>query len=134
MNSNSLKKYGFKKWRSFNMNNKRRILDILPYSRGVYVIKNKGTFGRFKGKSDIIYIGSSISKNDGLRGRISFYFNPGSTQETSKRIHDLLKKTNSLAIAFVVRSQGTEAKKLEKKLRCKYEIEHGELPPLNRNA
>ena len=73
-------------------------------------------------------------KNNGLKGRIGFYFKPGPTQETSKRIHGLLKKTDTLTIAFVVISWGTEARKLEKKLRSKYEIDHGELPPWNRSA
>lgn len=131
MISGSLKKYGFRNWYKFTIDKEKDILNILPYDKGVYVIKNKIIFGRFRGKSGILYIGSSI---DALNSRIRFYFKPGPSQETSKRINELMKKTKGLKISFIVSTNDKEIRKLEKELRRNYEIDHGELPPWNRSA
>jgi len=133
LNSKSLKKYGFGEWYAFSIANKEKILNILPYKKGVYILKYNSLVYRLKGKSDILYIGKTIS---GLNYRINFYFNPGPSQETSKRINSYLKnkKFGNLKISFKVMISKDRTRELEKKLLCRYDNDHEELPPWNRSA
>jgi len=74
MNSKTLVKRGFEKeWLQFSESNKGNLIKKLPIDKGVYVIKFKKEFCRFKEKSDIVYIGSTKC-NGGLKKRISLYF------------------------------------------------------------
>ena len=115
MNSKGLKSYGFGKWHEFSKKNGAKLLESLPRQKSVYAIKYETAFGRFKGKSDLMYFGSSADKIRGLRGRIRSYFKPGKTQKTSRRINKLLKKMTGLKISFVTVSNAKNPRKLEKK-------------------
>jgi excinuclease UvrABC nuclease subunit len=117
----------FKKYCRKKLN--KKVLNDLPRHNGVYVIIYKKQFGRFKGKSDIVYIGSA-SGNSNLKTRISQYFSPGQTQRTNQRINKLIKKMDDLSIALCCCNN--DAIKLEGALLERYEKDHCELPPANR--
>ena len=134
MNSKSLRGDGFGPWYEFSIPNEDKLLRSVPREKGVYVIKYKRSFGRFLGKSDIMYFGSSEEKKRGLRGRIRSFFHPGKTQETSQRINEWMKATNGLAISFITRCGRKKPRELETELRAEYAKKHGEFPPWNRRA
>jgi len=64
-----------------------------PTRSGVYVIRMAGgrRFGRLRGESDILYIGSTEAKRE-LRQRLRQYLHPGPTQWTNKRVNELAEK------------------------------------------
>jgi len=134
MNSKNLRVLGFHEWFEFSIKNADRLLHWLPREKGVYVIRYKNHFGRFKGKSDIMYLGSSVEENDGLRRRIRFFFKPGKSQKTSKRINKWLRTIQGFEISYITVSKGKKAREIEAKLREEYGRRHGEFPPWNRNA
>jgi len=115
---------GLSDWFSFD----EQILKQTPDQRGAYVFRSVGgrSFGRLKGKSDILYIGSTTSKR-GLRQRFYNYLHPGPTQWTNQRIHDLLKRYQMEVAWFVCKKPVN----IENSLLTQYEREHDELPPLN---
>ena len=134
MNSKDVRRYGFDKWHEFSIRNEHRLLRSVPQEKGVYVIKYERHFGRFRGKSDIMYFGSSEDKKHGLRRRIRFFFHPGKTQTTSKRINEWMNTSNGFELSFITRCKRKKPRALEAGLRTKYEEEHGEFPPWNRRA
>ena len=134
MNSRQLGSRGFRGWYGLGQDDREELLKSVPRKKGVYAMKYQTQFGRFRGKSDLLYIGSSVEKKRGLRGRIASYFHPGKTQKTSQRIHDLLQDTPGVNISFLAAPKVKDPRKREKELRKEYQNEHGELPPWNRNA
>lgn len=134
MNSKDVRRDGFGPWYEFSIRNERGLLDLIPQKTGVYVIRYKSYFGRFRGKSDIMYFGSSEDKKHGLRRRIRFFFHPGKTQTTSKRINEWMNTINGFELSFITRCKRKKPRALETDLRTKYEEEHGEFPPWNRRA
>lgn len=100
-----------------------------PKKHGIYILRmaQGKRIPRLQGKSDILYIGSTESKN-GLKGRLQQYLRPGSRQYTNKRIHELAKKYD-MEIAWC---PCEEASNLEHQLLRQYLKNHDELPPLNR--
>ncbi len=99
-----------------------------PEDNGVYVLRQAGgkLFGRLKGASDILYIGSSICQG-GLKQRLSHYFHPGPTQWTNLRINSFLSKYKMEIAWFVC----DEPVNLEHSLLKRYLDDHDELPPFN---
>jgi hypothetical protein len=123
MNSSDLQLHGgFENWFPF----KEETLSRIPETTGVYIfrIPNGKAFGRLKGNSDILYIGSSESS---LRKRLRFYLQPGPRQLTNIRINKMLKKY-SVELSWI---QNTKPKELETELISKYFGQHDELPPFN---
>ena len=131
MDSNSLSRKGFERWQDFSLKAEATLSNGLPTSNGVYVIKNDTSFGRFVGESDIVYIGSASSEN-GLRGRILQYFNPGPTEITNKRINGILHSRPGLKLSYILKPSADDANALESSLLKEYDRQHGELPPANR--
>ncbi len=130
MDSNSLRQKGFERWQDFSLKAETTLSNGLPTSNGVYVIKTDTSFGRFVGESDIIYIGSASNEN-GLRGTILQYFNPGPTQSTNKRINGILHLRPGLKISYVLKPSPDDANALVSSLLKEYDRQHGELPPAN---
>jgi hypothetical protein len=99
-----------------------------PKQYGIYIFRMARSkfFGRLKGESDILYIGSAESKH-GLRGRLRQYLHPGPTQWTNKRIREMAKKY-AMEIGWCLCE---EASNLELQLLHRYIDDHDELPPLN---
>lgn len=115
---------GLSDWFSFDENTAKQA----PSQGGVYVFRNAGakTFGRLRGQSDILYIGSTESEG-GLKQRFSHYLHPGPTQWTNQRIHNLLRRY-PMEIAWFVCDNPVN---LENNLLKQYISEHDELPLLN---
>ena len=99
-----------------------------PISHGIYVfrIAQGKCFGRFKGESDILYIGSAEGSR-GLKGRLPQYFSPGRTQWTNTRILAMTKKY-PMEVAWC---PSAEPRNLELELLRRYFEDHDELPPFN---
>ncbi|MEN3014418.1 MAG: hypothetical protein ABDH23_07410 [Endomicrobiia bacterium] len=137
MNSYELMDKGFKEWYDFNFNNKKELERKLENieAPAVFVIRNCKSFGRFFGESDIVYIGNATAEGNRERvlySRILQCFNPGPTQKTNQRIFQLLQELSTLQISWVTVSSPEDAKNLKKELLKLYELDHKELPPLNR--
>jgi hypothetical protein len=129
MNSNTIACYGFNQWSLFSLESKNGLLGCLTKQTGVYVIRYEKNFGRLKGCSDILYIGSTINRK-GMWKRIGQYFDPDPTQVTNKRIHEFLKRHIPMEISFIYLEV---PERLESQLLQEYITDHDELPPLNRN-
>lgn len=100
-----------------------------PQHPGVYIIrKAQGRrFGRLKGKSDILYIGSCKGRK-GLRQRLQRYLHPGSTQWGTNRRVNQLAKEYQMEVAWC---PCDEPRNFEHDLLIQYLKDHDELPPLN---
>jgi hypothetical protein len=126
MDSTQLRSFrrGFSDWHPFD----KRSIKSAPQQIGVYIIrKAEGQcFGRLRGESDILYIGSTKSEG-GLKKRLQHYFHPGPTQWTNRRINELANKYR-MEVAWCPCS---EPRNLEHELLKRYLKEHDELPPFN---
>jgi hypothetical protein len=131
MKSEELSVIKFSEWIPFGINQERQVLEYLPESIGVYIIRTNHLFGRLVGESDIIYIGSAIN-NRGIRRRVKYYFHPGPSQQTSLRINKRIPLISNLEISYVASQTKVDARVLEKQLLLAYEKDHLELPPFNR--
>lgn len=132
MQSGQLGGNGFTEWHRFGRNRQEDILPELPLRTGVYIIRRKTAFGRFIGKSDIVYIGCSVEKKRGLRGRVHQYYQPGN-RTTAKRISLFVSRMKDLELSYTVTS-ASAARQVERSLLNKYHKDHGELPPWNRQG
>ena len=124
MNSKQLRQKGFSQWFPFTGHGVGKV----PRQSGVYVLrKAQGVlFGRLRGESDILYIGSTQARG-GLKQRLRQYLHPGPTQWTNLRIHELAKKCE-MEVGWC---QCDEPRNIEHQLLQQYLQEHDELPPLN---
>jgi hypothetical protein len=115
---------GVSEWHLFN----KETVKSASKQSGIYIFRmaQSKCFGRLKGKTDILYIGSTEGKH-GLRERLQQYLRPGPTQWTNKRIHAMAKKYD-MEIAWCLCG---EASNLELQLLHRYIEDHDELPPLN---
>jgi hypothetical protein len=129
MTSHELADEGFDTWYAFSLQTEQQVLEALPDdATGVYVIRDKRKFGRYRGESDIVYVGCAPKQD--LKKRISLYFRGHETQLTNKRIHDRLKLIDSLEISCLP-CAGAKAESIERELLRRYEDAHLELPPFN---
>jgi len=101
-----------------------------PSQPGLYVFRHKNQFGRLKGETDILYIGSCKST---LRQRLKFYIKPGPTQFTSQRLHQFLNMEDyhNVEIAWSIHPEDS-VRRIENELLDLFVQEHHELPPWNR--
>ena len=132
MTSHDLRRLGFDRWLPFTAEAKSHLLNNIPDRDGVYIIRSSQPFGRYRGQSDIVYVGSSANATRGLKGRISSFFRPGPSQYTSKRVKALLDLAEKLEMSFKI-CTSVEARNLEKDIIRQYVVEHQELPPSNRS-
>ena len=91
---------------------------------GVYTISSKKEFGRVKGKSNIIYIGSS----NNVRKRLLKLINVKKKHTANKRIEQL--KEHGISLFFGV-EYSSKYKDLEHNKIETYVRKHLETPPLN---
>ena len=121
MDSHSVEKHtGAMKWLPLNKTTQK----TAPLYPGIYIMRLGKHFGRLRGTSDILYIGSTTSS---IRQRLGGYFNPGPTQRTNIRINKMLQRY-TIQVAW---HETENPKKLETKLLEKYFKEHDEQPPFN---
>lgn len=116
----------FSKWYLFN---KEGIANA-PQQKGVYVIrKAKGQLlSLIRGKSDILYIGSTEEKN-GLKGRLERYFQH-SAKGTDLRVQQFATKYQT-EIAWCVCDKSYN---FETDLNQQFQKDHDMLPTLNRQG
>ncbi len=126
MDFTSLQKYGFKEW--------YRLTDIIkgivevPITPATYALRLDHKFGRLRGSSDLLYIGSTSN----LHFRIIENYLGGRGDKTTKRIRDYLFNKGYLEATEVSWIITQNYEKIESKLLAEYEKEHHELPPWNR--
>jgi hypothetical protein len=115
---------GFVGWVTLN----KKCLGFAPGSRAACAIRTFGgtPIGRWRGESDILYIGSATNSN-GIRQRIFQYLKPGPTQTTNQRVNKHLTRT-PMEISWIL---SNEPGNIEHQLLKRYSNEHNELPPLN---
>lgn len=106
-----------------------QILDEAPSEHGLYVFRTKGgrKFGRLRGESDIIYVGSTRSQG-GIRRRVYSHLHPGRTQATNIRSQWLQERVQ-MEVAWDI---GKNAEDKESVVLVLYLQDHWEFPPLNR--
>jgi hypothetical protein len=102
--------------------------DSAPSETGTYFLRMAGGlhFGRLKGSSDILYIGSTEGR-DGLKGRLSDHLHPAKEDWTSQRI----KSLSAMYKIEVAWSQNDSPRHLELLSLRQCLTENLELPPLN---
>ena len=68
-------------------------IEKAPDVQGAYVLRRvQGQrFGRLRGESDIMYIGSAAGKR-GLKWRLELFLHPGRRQLVNMRIHKIAKR------------------------------------------
>jgi excinuclease UvrABC nuclease subunit len=115
---------GISEWHPFN----KETVKSAPEQHGIYMFRmaQSKRFGRLKGESDILYIGSTKGSR-GLRGRLQQYLSPGPTQWTNRRVRAMTQKRNT----EVAWCSCEEAGNLELELLHRYSEDNDELPPLN---
>ena len=121
----------FQKWVPIDL------LHDTPYMKelhdsGVYVFRLDRCFGRLHGESDILYIGSNERSGTLYHRFIDNYLGGRGGMTTQRIHHNLLErgyKTKVMVSWFVTHDFG-----LERTLLKRYEEEHHELPPWNRQG
>lgn len=135
MNSCDLDREGFGEWCQwlrFALEAREEALAQVPHLPGVYVVRYCRMFGRFKGESDIVYIGSGKGTG-GLKARLKQYFSPGHRQSTNIRIRNLLGESSEFEFSIRRTATSDDARALEVELLKRYLQDHKELPPGNRS-
>ena len=101
--------------------------DVIPNSPGVYQVLTKTAFGRLKGSSRIVSIGSA---KPSLRRRLAGERMKDPKRYLSRAEKWLLDAGHELWFRFAITEAGA-ARTVETELFVEYEIEHWELPPSN---
>jgi hypothetical protein len=128
MKSSELSEFsGWQKWNS-------ETIRKAPNRPGVYAFRLAGNgFGRFKGESDLVYIGCTASNNGTIRGRLSDHLpSRADGSNVAQRLHDAQKMGN-LEVGWKILARSKEAIDEEGRLLRKYYGNHLELPPVNRS-
>ena len=117
-------KIRFSRWVPFD-----DILDYADEKAGVYEIRMKDgrKFGRVRGESDIVYIGSTTKS---FKSRFSGYMKPNRTQKTNKHVKWFSTKYE-IEVAFLPIEK---PRFYESLLIDTYIADHDELPPLNHQS
>jgi len=123
------KRYGIKFWckLSDDLNDLKQKIPKEPW---VYAFRLNRYLEMLKGKSDILYIGSSKD----LQKRIIKNYLKGVGGQTTKRIHNCLIERKYKNFIEVGLKSTKDYKNLEKKLLDKFEKDHDQLPPWNRQG
>ena len=100
--------------------------ELVPDFPGIYEIGTDREFGRLKGTSKIVYIGSAARNTPSLRRRLLGRISNGSLAE--KR---LWQHRCNLQFRFATVSDGETAERMEAERLIDYERQHWELPPGN---
>jgi hypothetical protein len=129
MDSEELKNYGVKLWYKLS-DNLGNLKQKIPKEPGIYVFRLNRALDKLKGKSDILYIGSS--KN--LQKRLIKNYLKGWGGLTTKRIHEYLIKRNYRNYVEVGCKVARNYRDMEKKLLMKFDRDHDELPSWNRQG
>ena len=100
--------------------------ELVPDLPGIYEIRTDREFGRLKGTSKIVYIGSAARKTPSLRRRLLGRIPNASLAEKRLWQHEC-----NLQFRFATVSDGETAERIEAERLIDYERQHWELPPGN---
>jgi hypothetical protein len=131
LNKLTLKEYGFAEWHEFSRVGENELLDKAPILFGDYCLAQQQPVPRIRGSSDILYFGSTMDSG-GLQRRFWRYFHPEPHQSTNIRIINYVGARRDIMVSWTTVDDPTLARSLETYLLALYDLEHGELPPLNR--
>lgn len=132
MNSDDLHLHGLGGlWLPLNHACKDDTLSMMPKRPGVYVIRASQPICRALGESDIVYIGKGTG-GFGINGRVEQHVTEGSTSVTSGRVRQRIDWRDDLQVGFMLVMEVAEAGRKEIELLEIYEVDHMELPPINR--
>ena len=123
------KRYGIKLWCKLS-DDLNDLKQKIPKEPVVYALRLNRYLEMVKGKSDILYIGSSKD----LQKRIIENYLKGVGGQTTKRIHKYLIERKYKNFIEVGLKRTKDYKNLEKKLLDKFEKDHDQLPPWNRQG
>jgi hypothetical protein len=113
----------------------RKAVDHAPEKPGVYIFRliRTPTLARLKGHSDIIYIGSTKKGERTLRDRLKDHLRPrGDKRDLGYRLKRVTDEAGSVEVAWRVFDSHDSAQECERQLLKRFEKDHIELPPLNR--
>ncbi len=105
-----------------------------PNLPGIYVFRLVGnSFGRFRGESDLVYIGCTESADGTIRRRLSDHLpSRADVSDIARRLRDA-QKVGELEVAWKILTTPEEASDEEARLLRHYYWDHLELPPVNRS-
>jgi|SRR5208283_3426685 len=120
----------FSDWHKWNSDAVRKA----PNLPGVYAFRLAGNvFGRFKGESDLVYIGCTASDDGTISSRLSNHLpSRADGSNIAYRLRDA-EEMGTLEVAWRVLTTPKEAIDEEARLLRKYYRNHFELPPVNRS-
>ncbi len=120
----------FSNWQKWNSVAVRKAPNFL----GVYAFKLvRRDFGRFKGESDLVYIGCTESAGGTINRRLSDHLpSRADVLDVAHRLRDA-QKVGELEVAWKIVTTQEEAIDEEARLLRHYYWDHLELPPVNRS-
>lgn len=116
------------RWSAWHLFNAEVVNTSVPDQPGVYEVRTDCEFGRLKGSSPLVSIGSTVAS---LRKRLceQRIGNPIRFQNRAEKW--LTQAGHELQFRYSTTDSGKEARYLEAIRLMEYENEHGELPPGN---
>ena len=125
MAKEATKKYRWSAWHSFDA----EIAGIsVPAEPGVYEVRAALEFGRIKGSSPVVTIGSAIAS---LKKRLCEQRFGNALRYQNRAEKWLVQAGHTLEFRYTTTGSGQEARYLEALRLMEYENEHWELPPGN---
>lgn len=120
----------FSNWQEWNAEAVRNAPNLL----GAYVFRLAGeSFGRLRGRSDLVYIGCTESPDGTIRRRLSDHLpSRADVAPLAHRLRDA-QTVGKLEVCWKILTTAEGAIKEEAKLLRTYLWDHCELPPINRN-
>jgi len=119
------KSYSWSPWCRFDDEESKASVPNIP---GVYEIRTDYEFGRLKGNSRLVAIGSAKKS---LRTRLCRQRFRDTARYLNRVEKWLVKESHTLEFRYFPTATEKEARRLEAEWLFKYEYEHGELPPGN---
>jgi len=124
-----MKEYTWSQWYNLYSSSVNAPVPDMP---GIYEIRTDYEFGRLRGTSRIVYIGSAAKGNNAsLRKRLIEQRIKDSKRYLSRTEKFLKEAGHTVEFHFLTTRDGTTAKRIEAKRLTEYEKEHWELPPGN---
>lgn len=106
-----------------------------PNSRGVYVLRLARAIARLKGQSDVLYVGRTRMPKATLRSMLTHHVRPRvNEKDIGYRVFRILQEVPDARVEFtcIPFPTNVESGLYEASLLRRYERDHLEFPPLNR--
>src|SRR5260370_32446501 len=104
-----------------------------PRKPGIYVFRLNQAINRLKGKSDIVYIGSTVKGRRTIQDRLKDHLGVRKVERnTAYYLERVQREVNTLEVSWKALETHDEAMDEERVLLVKYMADHIEFPPLNR--